>query len=72
MLVGIILILLGIIMAWSGYSAKWNMEHYLELRARGVDAREYNYHILFRQIWWISIIGNSGDIAHPFRSIAHR
>jgi hypothetical protein len=56
MSLGVILVLIGFAMAWSGYSAGWKMDHYYELRARGKSVKEYNYHVLFRQIWWIPVI----------------
>jgi hypothetical protein len=56
MSLGVILVLIGLVMAWSGYSAKWNMERFVELRARGIDVKEYGYHVFFRQIWWIPVI----------------
>jgi hypothetical protein len=53
MTLGTILVLIGLSMAWSGFSAKWKMEHFVELRARGIEVKEYGYHVFFRQIWWI-------------------
>ena len=58
MTLGIILLLIGISMAWSGFSAKWKMEHFAELYVRGIIAKEYGYHVFFRKIWWIpTLIG---------------
>lgn len=53
MTLGAILVLMGLAMAWSGFSVKWKMEHYFELYARGIVVREYGYHVLFRKTWWI-------------------
>ncbi len=55
MTLGIILVLVGLSMAWSGFSAKWKMEHFAELYARGIIAKEYGFHVLFRKIWWIPV-----------------
>ena len=55
MTLGTILVLIGLLMAWSGFSAKWKMEHFAELYARGITAKEYGYHVFFRKIWWIPI-----------------
>lgn len=55
MSLGVILVLIGLAMAWSGFSAKLKMEHFVELRTRGVEVKEYGYHVFFRQIWWIPI-----------------
>ena len=49
---GIILILIGLSMGWSGFAAKWRMDHYVRLT---VSDAEFGYHILFRQIWWIPV-----------------
>lgn len=52
-ILGVILILVGLSMAQSGFTAKWRMSHYQELTARGENVVEYNYHIAFRGAWWI-------------------
>ena len=58
MSLGTILVLIGLAMAWSGFSAKWKMAHFVELHARGIQVKEYGYHVFFRQIWWIpTVIG---------------
>lgn len=49
---GIILILIGLSMGWSGFAAKWRMDHYVRLT---VSDAEYGYHILFRKIWWVPV-----------------
>ena len=53
MTLGTISLLIGLAMAWSGFSAKWKMQHFDELYARGIIVKEYGYHVFFRQIWWI-------------------
>lgn len=55
-LVGIILILLSLMMAFSGYRAKYRLDHIDEFHSRGIEVIEYNYHILFRYTWWIGAI----------------
>jgi len=53
---GTILIVVGLFMAWSGFSAKQRMDHYGELAVRGVKVDpEYGYHVLFRKVWWIPV-----------------
>lgn len=68
---GVISILIGLSMAWSGFSIKWKMTQYentLEKIIRENPALlphtrlelplEYGYHDLFRRIWWIpTVIG---------------
>jgi hypothetical protein len=49
---GIILILIGLSMGWSGFAAKWRMDHYVRIT---VSDAEFGYHILFRKIWWIPV-----------------
>lgn len=56
MKLGIILIVSGLLMAWSGFRAKYAMDHYLELSIRGINFVEYGYHVLFRKIWFIMVI----------------
>jgi hypothetical protein len=71
MTLGIILILIGLSMAWSGFSVKWKYKQYINtlekitrenpalLRHTRLEIpREYGYHSLFRQTWWIpTVIG---------------
>jgi hypothetical protein len=52
MTLGILLILIGLSMAWSGFAARWRMNHYIRL---SVSDAEYGYHVLFRKIWWIPV-----------------
>jgi hypothetical protein len=66
---GIISVLIGFLMAWSGYSVKLRIKQYedtLEKIARENPALiqytrlevplEYGYHGFFRQIWWIPVV----------------
>ena len=51
MTLGTVLFLIGLSMAWSGFSMAWKMKHLL-------SAREYGYHVVFRKTWWIpTVIG---------------
>lgn len=53
---GVILILVGLLMARSGFAAAWRMKNYFELKARGLPVDgEYGYHVLFRKLWWIPL-----------------
>jgi hypothetical protein len=52
----VILIALGLWMGYSGYMAAWRIKHSYELHQRGIEAIEYNYHIVLRWIWWIPIV----------------
>lgn len=68
---GTILILIGLAMAWSGFSVKWKHKQYIDTlekitrenpallqHTRLEIPREYGYHGFFRQIWWIpTVIG---------------
>jgi hypothetical protein len=49
---GIILILIGLSIGWSGFAARWRMNHYSRL---SVGDAEFGFHVLFRQIWWILV-----------------
>lgn len=49
---GVILILIGLFMAWSGFAARWRMKN---LQRITIETGEYGYHVLFRKIWWIPV-----------------
>jgi hypothetical protein len=49
---GVVLIFIGLLMAWSGFAAKWRMKN---LQRITVDTGERGYHMLFRRIWWLPV-----------------
>lgn len=51
-IIGVILILIGLLMAWSGFAARWRMKN---LQRITVETGEYGYHVLFRKIWWLPV-----------------
>ncbi|MBT7324988.1 MAG: hypothetical protein HN855_07520 [Anaerolineae bacterium] len=55
---GIILVLVGFGMARSGFSMQAESNRYDKLVQRGIVSpvpQEYNYHVLFRKIWWVPL-----------------
>lgn len=78
MTLGTILVLIGLSMAWSGFSVKLKMKQYIDslekitrenpallLHTRLEIPREYGYHALFRYIWWIpTVIGGLLIVAY--------
>ena len=58
-LLGVVLIVIGIAMAWSGYSMDANKKRYDKLLNRGVlspSPREYGFHSRFKAYWWIPLV----------------
>ena len=47
--IGIVLVIIGLFMAWSGFSMGWKTKNL-------VRAREYGYHVVFRKTWWVPIV----------------
>jgi hypothetical protein len=66
MMFGVISILIGLSMAWSGFSVKWKIKQYIDTLEKITRENpalllythlevplEYGYHDFFRKIWWI-------------------
>ena len=58
------LIIIGLAMAWSGFSARarmkaWERQFQAGMFQPGLTPRppaEYNYHVWFRTVWWIPVV----------------
>lgn len=50
---GVVLIFIGLLMAWSGFAARWRMKNSQKIT---VETGEYGYHVLFRRIWWLPVV----------------
>lgn len=56
---GFVLVAIGLLMAWSGFSMEAQKKYYNKMLNQGKLTpvpREYGYHKTFRSFWWLPLV----------------